>query len=269
MAFEVLSPAQNGPYLDQRTANLTTRWSELVGEIPEAKEFKTRSEASLVRDRGYDDEDLNIELRGPSSPQKQQVARDIKAILETYDGLKDQWASVSNGQDELEISLKPRAAELGLNQALLASQIRQAFFGEEAQRLQRGIDDIRVMVRLPQEARRSLHTLDRLKIRTPSGAEVPLEYCGRHCLCESANVDPTQRQSGNRSHRSSAHRRGNRCDWNIKRDQAAARQIVFAEAGLTYRYLGYVAEAEATKRQTIGHKRFACNSRQIVQQGIR
>ncbi|WP_404305966.1 efflux RND transporter permease subunit [Neorhodopirellula lusitana] len=249
MAFEVLSPAERtvpGP----KNSELTRRWSELVGEIPEAKEFVTRSEASLVRDRGYDDEDLNIELRGPSSPQKQQVARDIKAILETYDGLKDQWTSVSNGQDELEISLKPRAAELGLSQALLASQIRQAFFGEEVQRLQRGVDDIRVMLRLPQEARRSLHTLDRLKIRTPSGAEVPLDTVADIVFARA----PTSIQRNDKAEivRIGAQPVDEVIDViGISKEIKPQLDKMCSEAGLTYRYLGYVAEAEATKRQTI------------------
>ena len=55
----------------------------------------------------------------------------------------------------------------------IATQVRQAFYGAESQRIQRGTDDIRVMVRYPEEERRSLGNLEELMIRTPSGAEVP------------------------------------------------------------------------------------------------
>ena len=53
--------------------------------------------------------------------------------------------------------------------------MRQAFFGEEAQRVQRGRDDVKVMVRYPESGRRSLQDLGQLRIRTPSGDEVPLD----------------------------------------------------------------------------------------------
>ena len=69
--------------------------------------------------------------------------------------------------------IKPAATLLGLSQQDLARQVRQAFYGEEAQRIQRGRHDIRVMVRYPQEGRRSVGDLDRMRIRTPQGDEVP------------------------------------------------------------------------------------------------
>jgi hypothetical protein len=65
-------------------------------------------------------------------------------------------------------------AELGLSQRDLARQVRQAFFGEEAQRVQRGRDEVKVMVRYPEANRRSLQDLDDLRIRTQDGAEAPL-----------------------------------------------------------------------------------------------
>ncbi len=249
MAFEVMPPEQRtvpGP----KNSDLVQRWSELVGDIPEASRFETRSESSLVRDGEYDDEDLNIELRGPSSPEKTQVAREIKAMLDGYSELKDQWANITEGQDELEIALKPRAAELGLNQAALASQIRQAFFGEEAQRLQRGIDDIRAMVRLPLQARRSLHTLDRLKIRTPRGADVPLETVATINLVKA----PSQVERNDRAEiiRLGAQPVDEAVDVvGISKEMAPKLDALCVQNGLSYQYLGYVAEAEKTKRQTI------------------
>ncbi|GAA5508639.1 efflux RND transporter permease subunit [Novipirellula caenicola] len=249
MAFEVLPPEQRtvpGP----KNNELATRWSELVGEIPEARRFETRSEAALVRDDQYDDEDLNIELRGPSSPEKRAVARQIKAMLEGYSELKGQFANVTEGQDELELSLKPRAAELGLTQSALASQIRQAFFGEEAQRLQRGIDDIRVMVRLPIEARRSLHTLDRMKIRTPRGAEVPLETVATINLAKAPSF--VERNDRAEIIRLGAQPVDETVDVvGISKELKPKLDALCIKNGLSYQFLGYVAEAEKTKQQTI------------------
>jgi len=173
ISLEVMDPderSEPGP----RNSRIANRWTEIIGPIPEATSFRIFAEQTLQKGQEYADENLHLELRGPASPKKSEVARAIKAILERYDGIRTAWAQVNEGQDELELSMKPRAAELGLTQAVLARQIRQAFYGEEAQRVQRGIDDIRVMVRLPKEARETLHTLDKTKIRTPRGADVPL-----------------------------------------------------------------------------------------------
>jgi multidrug efflux pump subunit AcrB len=249
LAFEILPPEERttpGP----KNAELAARWSELVGDIPEAKRFQTRAESSAIRERSYDPEDLNIELRGPSSPEKTKVALKIKDMLEEYAELKDQWAGTSEGQDEIEISLKPRAAELGLTQALLANQVRQSFFGEEAQRVQRGVDDIRVMVRLPLEARQSLDTLDQLTIRTPSGAEVPLETVATVSLTKAPSH--VTRKDRAEIIRVGAQIVDDDVDLiGISKELAPRIQSLCDEYGFTYAYVGYVAEAEKTRKQTI------------------
>jgi multidrug efflux pump subunit AcrB len=81
--------------------------------------------------------------------------------------------SFESGKDELKLTLKPAARNLGLTSEDLARQVRQAFFGLEAQRIQRGRDDVRVMVRYPEGERRSLANLENMRIRTPGGIEVP------------------------------------------------------------------------------------------------
>ena len=248
-SFEVLPPEQRSEPGPSNT-DLAARWSELVGEIPEAREFRTRTEAAMVREWGPDDDEFNLELRGPDSPAKREIAREIKALLETYPGLKDQWTDVDEGQDELRISLKPRAAELGLTQSMLASQVRQAFYGEEAQRFQRGTDDVRVMVRLPESGRRSLHTLDKFKIRTPSGAEVPLKTVATINVVKApSNIERKDKAEVTRV---GANVRDETVDMvAIAKDLDPTLQALCASAGLTYRYDGYVADAETTRRQTI------------------
>ena len=77
------------------------------------------------------------------------------------------------GKQELQLAIKPEAEQLGLSLDILARQVRQAFFGLEVQRIQRDRDDIRVMLRLPLEERRSLANLETMLIRTPAGVEVP------------------------------------------------------------------------------------------------
>lgn len=249
LSVEVTPPdmrSEPGP----RNSVIAQRWAELVGPIPEATEFRIRAESTLRKSREYDDEFLNIELRGPTSPEKAEIAQEIKSMLEGFEGISTAWAHVNYGQDELEISLKPRAAELGLTQAMLAQQIRQAFYGEEAQRLQRGVDDIRVMVRLPEAERKSLHTLDQLKIRTPRGAETPLATV--------ANIAFTKAPSFvERNDRAEITRIGAQPVDEAVDVLGIAREIkpkldeMCRRANLSYEYLGYVAEADAAKKRTI------------------
>ncbi len=173
--IEVTPPSRRtepGP----RNSEIAQRWTELVGPIPEARSFRIRGEqtGSGYYDSDEEDETIEIELRGPGSEAKTAMAEAIANMIDGYEGIADAWDDARSGQDELEIRLKPRAAELALTQRSLAQQVRQAFYGEEAQRVQRGVDNIRVMVRLPRRDRESLHTLEQLKIRTPRGAQVPL-----------------------------------------------------------------------------------------------
>ena len=73
----------------------------------------------------------------------------------------------------MKLGIKPAAEALGLTLQDLGRQVPQAFYGEETQRIQRGRDDIRVMVRYPRDERRSLGDLENMRIRTPDGGEVP------------------------------------------------------------------------------------------------
>ena len=173
VVVELMPPSQRsapGP----KNSEIVKRWTEIVGPIPGARSYVMRGEDTGGRDEDREEEPVEIELRGPASETKNAIAQRIVDYFESFDGITTAWANINSGQDELEFTLKPRAAELGLTQQSLAQQIRQAFYGEEAQRILRDTEDIRVMVRLPKAARESLHTLDRLKIRTPAGAEVPL-----------------------------------------------------------------------------------------------
>lgn len=247
--FEVLQPSlrtEPGP----KNSDLVARWSEIVGPIPEATEFRVRADSSIRHDRNYDSENLNLELRGPMSPEKIEVAREMKAILQEYDGFANVWANINQGQDELELTLKPLAAELGLTQQLLAQQIRQAFFGEEAQRVQRGIDDIRVMVRLPREQRESLHTLDRMRIRTPRGADVPLSTVAEISFKKAPSH--VQRKDGAEILRVGGQPRDETVDvMGIAKEIEPRFDDLCAPHNLTYQYVGYVAEAEEARKNTM------------------
>ena len=80
----------------------------------------------------------------------------------------------ARGKPQLSLTLKPEARSLGINATDLARQVRSAFYGAEALRQQRGRNEVRVMVRLPENERRTAHTIEQLMLRTDGGGEIPL-----------------------------------------------------------------------------------------------
>lgn len=99
---------------------------------------------------------------------------DLKAGMETYDGVQGTWDGLESSAKEIQFTLKPGAETLGITLSEVTRQVREAFFGREVQRLPRNGEDVRVMVRYPEEARESIDSLENLRIRTSAGVEVPL-----------------------------------------------------------------------------------------------
>ena len=252
VGVEILPPSLRtspGP----RNSVIANRWKELVGEIPEAHSFRIHAEQSGRR-RGGDqreEEPVEVELRGPSSEAKVEIAQKIKDLLETYEGISDAYTRVQDGSDELEISLKPRAAELNLTQQSLATQIRQAFYGQEAQRILRNRDDIRVMVRLTREERQSLHTLDTLKIQTLAGAAVSLASVADVRLIKVPGH--IERVDGAEVIEIKALPVDETTDiMGIATTAAPEIQALVNQGeGLSFRYTGFIAENAESKRRTI------------------
>lgn len=250
VSLEILDPSQRseaGP----RNSTIANRWTELIGPIPEAMFFRVFSEQSFEGGQEYADGNLHFEFRGPTSPKKAELAERMKTLLEGYPGIRTAWAQVNYGQEELEFTLKPRAAELGLNQASLARQIRQAFYGEEAQRVQRGTDDIRVMVRLPKSDRETLHTLDQMRIRTPRGAEVPLATVAEIHFTKAPSF--VERNDGAEVIRIGAQPIDETVDLiGISRDLEPKLLALCAEGEeLSYQFKGFVAESQESRKRTM------------------
>ncbi|MDA7632833.1 efflux RND transporter permease subunit [bacterium] len=236
-----------------RNSEIATRWYEIVGDIPEATSFRIRPEQSggEQSEDGRDEESLHLELRGPSSVRKNEIAQIMADQLESFEGVNSAWASVKYGQSEIEITVKPRAIELGLTQQALARQIRQAFFGEEAQRVLRGVEDIRVMVRLPRASRESLHTLTRMKVRTPSGVEVPLSTVADLEFVQAPYF--IERNAGAEVIRIG----GQPADENVdiigiaREVTPIFEELLKDEVDLTFQFTGYVAEAAESRKRTL------------------
>ncbi len=146
---------------------IADRWREHVGSIADSIELDFTSSLFSTG------EDINVQLTGIDLDELRSAAAALKERLAEYPSTYDIADSFRAGKEEIKLAIKPEAELLGLKLADLARQVRQAFYGEEAQRIQRGRDDVRIMVRYPEAERRSLADLENMRIRMPDGAEVP------------------------------------------------------------------------------------------------
>jgi multidrug efflux pump subunit AcrB len=162
--FIELSPADGRPV---GGAELADRWREQIGVIPEAVELTV---SSTIFSPGAD---VDVQLTGSDIEELRAAAEALKRRLAEYTGVHEIADSFREGKREVKLGIKPAAELLGLTLTDLARQVRQAFYGEEAQRIQRGRDDLRVMVRYPEDERRSLGDLENMRIRTRDGQQVP------------------------------------------------------------------------------------------------
>jgi multidrug efflux pump subunit AcrB len=149
------------------TKEVAKRWRELAGQIPDSVELKFNTSLFTVGNA------IDIQLEGDNVDDLRIIAEKLRVKLAEYPGVIDITDSFRSGKQELQLNISPGGEALGLTLANLARQVRQAFYGEEAQRIQRGRDDVRVMVRYPEAERQSLGTLDDMRIRTADGSEVP------------------------------------------------------------------------------------------------
>ena len=155
------------------TNRIADLWRQKIGTVTDAVrlEFTTS-----MFNAG---EALGLQLKGRDIEQLKRAAAAIRQEFALYPGVIDLSDSFRAGKQEIKLDILPEAKPLGLTLNDLARQVRQAFYGEEAQRIQRGTDDVRVMVRYPEQERRSLGNLENMRIRTNDNIEVPFSTVAR------------------------------------------------------------------------------------------
>ncbi|TVR04719.1 MAG: efflux RND transporter permease subunit [Deltaproteobacteria bacterium] len=183
-------------------AEFARRWRERVGDVAgvEALTFGFATGPSAGSP-------IDVELSHPSAEVLELGATALAETLREIRGVIDIDDGVSRGKEQLELSVLPAARSLGLTEQELGRQVRSAFFGSEAVRLQRGRDELRVFVRRPATEREREFTLETMMVRTPTGGELPLADAaelrrsrsyveinrkdGRRLLSVTADVDDT------------------------------------------------------------------------------
>jgi len=165
--FVEMPQSEDRPFNGEEISN---RWRERAGEFAGVKEL-----TFVDADHLGGGPPLSFRLSGSNYVALENAAGELETHLAEYDGIFDIRNTATSGGEEIRLRIKPEAEALGLNMSSLGRQVRQAFYGEEAQRIQRGKDELKVMVRYPADDRRSISDLRNMRIRTPGGDEVPFE----------------------------------------------------------------------------------------------
>jgi multidrug efflux pump subunit AcrB len=156
------------------------RWREKTGEIPGVKQLGFRGATGPGGGPA-----LSIQLIGANIKQVARASQELERRIRQYEGVYDVRNSYERGRPEIKLNIKPEAEALGLSLQDLARQVRAGFYGEEVQRVQRGQDEVKVMVRFPKDERDSVGYLDDMRIRTPAGGRVPFHAVAEVELTES------------------------------------------------------------------------------------
>jgi hydrophobic/amphiphilic exporter-1 (mainly G- bacteria), HAE1 family len=152
------------------TSQILNRWRNQVGELPGVERL-----AFFTLEGGPAGNALEIQLSGQDFDQLSLAANELKKEIKTYPGTYDISDNFRPGKPEKKLRVKEGARSIGVTMRGLARQIRQAFYGEETLRIQRGRDDVKVMIRYADQQRSSLAGFEEMRIRTSEGQEIPLE----------------------------------------------------------------------------------------------
>jgi len=184
------------------TQQFVDKWRTEVGDIVGLEVL------SFASDRGGPGAGnaLEFELSHSDTKVLERAARELADALEQYPRVKDVDDGFSPGKDQIDFTMAPAGRALGLTAQGVASQVRAAYYGKEVLRQQRGRNEVKVMVRRPENERISEYDLEELMLKTPDGKEVLLRDVvnvkrgsaytsinrtdGRRVLSVTADVDP-------------------------------------------------------------------------------
>jgi multidrug efflux pump subunit AcrB len=152
------------------TGQLTRLWRERTGQIAGVQSLRFSAE----RGGPGGGPSLTVELSHRDIEVLDRASAALAQRLEEFPNVNDVDDGYNPGKQQFDFKLKPEGRSLGLTSQEVARQMRHAFYGAEALRQQRGRNEVKVMVRLPEEERRQEFNIENLLIRTPAGTDVPL-----------------------------------------------------------------------------------------------
>jgi multidrug efflux pump subunit AcrB len=194
-----LTPPEERPI---RTETFIKLWRKSVGSIPGVDTLSFKSYAGGPGGRAA----LTIELSHRDINVLERASADLATSLSFFPNIKDIDDGFQPGKQQVDFKILPEGRSLGLRAQEVARQVRHAFYGAEVLRQQRGRNEVKVMVRLPEKERITEYGLEELMLRTPGGREVPLRQVvamkrgraytainrrdGRRVVTIKADVDP-------------------------------------------------------------------------------
>lgn len=165
------------------TATAMALWRDRVGALPGTKVLAFNNGEADV---SY--APISLTLSGDDREVLAQQAEKVVNELKRLKGVYDVRSDISDQRNELHIQLRPAAERMGLSLSDVGSQVRHAFSGYEVQRIQRGNDEVRVLVRYPESERSNLATLQYMPIQTPRGNQVPFSSVAEVSVRPSAST---------------------------------------------------------------------------------
>ncbi|MEM6828600.1 MAG: efflux RND transporter permease subunit, partial [Pseudomonadota bacterium] len=166
-------------------------WREEIGDLPEVRSF------SITSDDINFGAAINVQISDSNEDALEDARKRLMAGIARINGAFDIESDQDAGLREIELRLKPGARTLGLTVEDLASQVRAAFFGAEAVRVQRGRQDVRVYVRLPENERNSIADVNALRVRVPGGGFTSLSAVAEASFTEAPAT--IRREDGRRT----------------------------------------------------------------------
>lgn len=165
-------------------------WRERIGALPGVEQL------SIVSSAGPQDADIAYELSHPDDTALEEAVSRMAELVARIDGTEEVDDGYDIGKRQLNFALTPAGEAAGLRPADIARQVRQSFFGEEVQRFQRGVDEVKVYVRYPERQRNDLARLGQFRVRTPDGGEIPLSVAAT--VTETRSYTQIERVDGRR-----------------------------------------------------------------------
>lgn len=165
---QVMVELEKGEKLEIDGFVAVNNWRERVPELAGVKELNFQGSIG-----GGPSFDIEFQLSGRNLDELAAAARDLRMVLAEYGGVFDISDTFGTPREEVQLRLNSTADSVGITLQDLATQVRYAFYGAEAQRLPRNDEEVRVMVRYPLSERQSIGNLESMMIRTPDGREIP------------------------------------------------------------------------------------------------
>ena len=160
-----LAPSENRTI---STEEIVRKWRSIMPDLPGVKELSFKSDLFSAGDP------INIQLSSKYIDDLVLAKNELKAQLVRFPGVFDVSDTYNIGKEEISINLMPAAKNYGVNMMMVANQVRQAFYGLEVQTIQRGRNELKVMLQYPEDQRSSISNLENMMILTPTGSTIPV-----------------------------------------------------------------------------------------------